>query len=99
MPADALRQPVAALLLAHQLDVAASAYPTTEEDTMRPSIGRLVHYVSYGTPGGEYASQCRAAIITEVDEEDGNHRVGLAVLNPTSSLRLLPWLWYPSCSA
>lgn len=36
--------------------------------TNRPSIGRIVHYVSYGTPGGEYTSQCRAAIITEVPD-------------------------------
>jgi hypothetical protein len=28
----------------------------------------MVHYVSYGTPGGEYASQCRAAVVTEVPE-------------------------------
>ena len=33
---------------------------------MQPSVGRIVHYVSYGTPGGEYASKCRAAVITEV---------------------------------
>ena len=54
-----------------------------------PSVGRVVHYVSYGTPGGEYASECRAAIITEVPgpravtstEED--QLVGLAVLNPS----------------
>jgi len=32
----------------------------------QPSVGRIVHYVSYGTPGGEYTSQCRAATITEV---------------------------------
>jgi len=59
----------------------------------KPSIGRIVHYVSYGTPGGEYASQCRAAIITEVGDwpegisEADKHNiavpVGLAVLNPT----------------
>lgn len=47
---------------------------------MKPSIGRVVHYVSYGTPGGEYASECRAAIITETDTSD---TVGLCVLNPT----------------
>lgn len=46
----------------------------------KPSVGRIVHYVSYGTPGGEYTSQCRAAIITETDSSD---TVGLAVLNPT----------------
>ncbi len=52
----------------------------------QPSVGRVVHYVSYGTPGGEYASQCRAAIITEVESTSralGGERVGLAVLNPT----------------
>jgi hypothetical protein len=46
-----------------------------------PSVGRIVHYVSYGTPAGEYASECRAAIITEVT--DGTTTVGLCVLNPT----------------
>jgi len=57
---------------------------------MKPSIGRIVHYVSYGTPGGEYASECRAAVVTEVGEvyvPDGQERpegtpVSLAVLNP-----------------
>ena len=52
----------------------------------QPSVGRVVHYVSYGTPGGEYTSQCRAAIVTEVDRQmaagDG-WIVGLCVLNPT----------------
>lgn len=52
---------------------------------MRPSVGRIVHYVSYGTPGGEYGSECRAAIVTEVDaihQLDGSTSVGLCVLNP-----------------
>lgn len=31
-----------------------------------PRIGDVVHYVSYGTPGGEYTSECRAAVVTEV---------------------------------
>lgn len=35
---------------------------------MKPSIGRIVHYVSYGTPGGEYTSECRAAVVTEVGQ-------------------------------
>lgn len=48
----------------------------------KPSVGRIVHYVSYGTPGGEYPSVCRAAIITEADSEPGVTAVGLAVLNP-----------------
>lgn len=46
-----------------------------------PSVGRIVHYVSYGTPGGEYTSQCRAAVITATYE--GTQAVDLAVLNPT----------------
>lgn len=57
----------------------------------QPSVGRVVHYVSYGTPGGEYPSVCRAAIITAVDDyqtpavnDDGAHigHVSLCVLNP-----------------
>jgi hypothetical protein len=50
----------------------------------QPSVGRIVHYVSYGTPGGEYTSQCRAAIITDLAQPDeASDVVGLAVLNPT----------------
>lgn len=49
---------------------------------MKPSIGRDVHYVSYGTPGGEFSSVCRAAKVTEVDPDEPN-RVGLMVMNPT----------------
>lgn len=51
-----------------------------------PSIGRVVHYHSYGTPGGEYLPEPRAAIITALPDRDaGGTRsgVGLAVLNPT----------------
>jgi hypothetical protein len=58
---------------------------------MTPSIGRIVHYVSYGTPGGEYKSECRAAIITEANPAIASGgppppigtTVSLAVLNPT----------------
>ena len=51
----------------------------------QPSIGRVVHYVAHGTPVREdgtqaYPSVCRAAIITQVNE-DGT--VGLCVMNPT----------------
>ncbi|MFF6940476.1 hypothetical protein [Streptomyces lavendulae] len=65
----------------------------------RPSVGRVVHYVSYGTPGGEYPSVCRAAVVTEVPEyltaepfdgcpngTDGQWVAGLAVLNPEGFL-------------
>ena len=56
---------------------------------MKPSIGRIVHYRSYGTPAGEYEPECRAAIITQVhgavregheDWDQGD--VHLAVFNP-----------------
>jgi hypothetical protein len=49
--------------------------------TQKPSIGRTVHYQSFGTPGGEISSAPRAALITEV-EPDGS-TVGLFVANPT----------------
>lgn len=54
--------------------------------TQRPSVGRIVHYVSHGTPVRSDGSQafpasCRAALITEVDPGDPG-RVGLTVLNP-----------------
>lgn len=58
-----------------------------------PSVGRMVHYVSYGTPiradGTQaYSSQCRAAVITEVWYSDArltqpSGTVGLCVLNPS----------------
>lgn len=50
------------------------------ESVQMPSVGRIVHYVSYGTPGGEYGKECRAAVVTEVDTST---TVGLAILNPT----------------
>ncbi|MGY2747216.1 hypothetical protein [Arthrobacter sp. UYCu723] len=53
---------------------------------MTPSIGRIVHYHSYGTPGGEYLPEPRAAIITAVElvaEEPGTYVASLCVLNPT----------------
>lgn len=53
---------------------------------MEPSIGRIVHYVSYGTPGGEYTSRCRAAIITELYPESMRNTVGLAVMSPEGIL-------------
>lgn len=50
-----------------------------------PSVGRMVHYVSYGTPGGEFGQACRAAIVAGVRPltSDGGHTLDLAVLNPT----------------
>lgn len=48
----------------------------------KPSVGRIVHYVAYGTPAGEFpAGVCRAAVVTEVDT--GGLVIGICVLNPT----------------
>lgn len=49
---------------------------------MKPSVSRMVHYVSYGTPGGEFTSQCRAAVIAEVHDATLGI-VTLCVLNPS----------------
>lgn len=48
---------------------------------MKPTVGRIVHYQSYGTPNGEYLPEARAAIITAVDNKRAT--VSLAVLNPS----------------
>lgn len=66
----------------------------------QPSVGRIVHYRSFGTPGGEYTSQCRAAIIAGVPAgalpvvdgerteqwDSGAIVADLVVLNPTGLL-------------
>ncbi|MEO6574660.1 MAG: hypothetical protein ABIP89_12525, partial [Polyangiaceae bacterium] len=60
-----------------------ASHPEGEEDggsLNAPSVGRIVHYQAYGTPGGEYASVPRAAVITQVGEGGA---VGLCILNPT----------------
>jgi hypothetical protein len=50
---------------------------------MKPSVGRIVHYVSYGTPGGEYASECRAAVVTETSlNPELPDVVSMFVMNP-----------------
>lgn len=54
---------------------------------MTPSVGRIVHYVAFGTPKGEFpAGVCRAAIITKVwapIESAPGTVVGLCIVNPT----------------
>lgn len=55
------------------------------------TVGRMVHYVAYGTPGGEYAAGVhRAAVVTQVapapTDPDGTpdgSDIGLCVINPT----------------
>jgi hypothetical protein len=67
-----------------------------DETQRAPVVGDTVHYRSYGTPGGEYLPECRAADITEVpkylvaEPMDGcpngtneDWLASLAVLNPT----------------
>lgn len=72
---------------------------------MKPTVGRIVHYQAYGTPGGEFPSVPRAAVVTEVGGDDGM-TVGLCVLNPSGLFfnRGLPyadppkpgcWSWPP----
>lgn len=48
---------------------------------LNPSVCRMVHYVAYGTPGGEYSRACRAAVVTET-RESMTGGIGLAVLSP-----------------
>lgn len=45
---------------------------------MTPSVGRIVHYVSRGSADGVYPAACRAAIVTEVADEN---QVSLVVFN------------------
>lgn len=57
-------------------------------DQQKLSVGRSVHYVSYGTPNGEYQPEHRAATITAVIEKDDNGKplngvVSLCIMNPT----------------
>ena len=57
--------------------------PETTRVAPKPAIGRAVHYVSYGTPGGEYDKCCRAATITDIggwrttitQQDDETHRI------------------------
>jgi hypothetical protein len=56
----------------------------------QPSVGRIVHYCSHGSPvqpdgTQQYKPECRAAIITAVEDpagQAGGGIVSLAVLNP-----------------
>lgn len=47
--------------------------------TLTPTVGRIVHYQAYGTPGGEFKSVPRAAIIAGV-HDDG--QIDVVVFNP-----------------
>lgn len=45
----------------------------------KPTVGRIVHYQAYGTPGGEFKAVPRAAVIAEVFTDTD---VQVCVLNP-----------------
>lgn len=47
---------------------------------MKPTVGRIVYYKSFGTPNGEFVPEDRAAIVTGVVDDETVH---LCVLNPT----------------
>lgn len=55
----------------------------------KPSVGRIVHYTSHGTPVREDGTQafpctCRAAMVTAVGrKKKGVQHVDLFVMNPT----------------
>ncbi len=49
-----------------------------------PSVGRMVHYVSYGSPNKEFVPSHRAAVVTEVHNPgEPTSVLSLCVLNPT----------------
>lgn len=43
---------------------------------MRPAVGSLVHYVSYGSTNDEYLPTCRAAMVAEVGQWITEHETG-----------------------
>lgn len=48
---------------------------------IKPTVGRMVHYMRYGSPGGEHKVEVSPAVITKVlDEESGTS--ALFVMNP-----------------
>lgn len=51
-----------------------------------PSVGRIVHYVARGSADGVFPVACRAAIVTDVPPDAGDHMVGLAVFHPDGLL-------------
>lgn len=70
--------------------------------SQKPTIGRIVLYQKYGTPGGEHKSEPSPAVITKVHNES---EVTIFVMNPNGvyfntsfySEELKPghWSWPP----
>lgn len=49
-----------------------------------PSVGRMVHYMAYGSKDGTYPSIARAAVIAEIPDGDAPAgTVRLCVFNPS----------------
>jgi len=49
--------------------------------TQKASIKRIVHYMKYGTPGGEHPMEASPAMITKV-LDDSTQECALFVMNP-----------------
>lgn len=45
----------------------------------KPSVGRIVHYMSHGSADGVFESMCHAAIVTDVPADASDSPVALAV--------------------
>lgn len=52
-----------------------------------PEVGSDVHYVAYGTPGGEYPRACRAARIIDVPFAIEDAKVSLSGMDPSGTSR------------
>lgn len=53
---------------------------------MKPTVGRIVHYKSLGSTGGEFLPECRAAIVAGIPKRTRaatSKGEDLAVLNPS----------------
>lgn len=46
---------------------------------MEPTVGRIVHYQRYGSPGGEHKAEPSPAVVTKVLED---RKCALFVMNP-----------------
>lgn len=49
--------------------------------TPKATIGRVVHYMRYGTPAGEHKAEPSPAIITQIIDEE-SQKCQLFVMNP-----------------
>lgn len=66
------------------------------DELQKPTVGRIVHYVSDDAPNGEYELKHRAAIVTEVYKSPMIS--GLCVLNPTGMVFNRSVIYDDTCS-